>query len=307
MIPTRFQYLPRIIKAWWYLRPLGGPVPTATQNMNAEVHMAVGRLHLRRAVATLKLFYHHSQLADCTGLMFHLDGTVNAGGKRYLQQHFPNAAFSDFPCTDPRVTDLLKKYEHLQKFYRQGSSVIFRLLPMRALARAPRIISLDSDLAFYARPQALVDWVHQEQNTLHHLIGNISDREQQAQEARQLLVNMMSDANGPVVQSENIDMRFNAGLMLLPTEMLDLSLVNRFCQWHVTHQGPRPGFWFHEWNIDQSAMMLVMAASGRAQPLTAPDYICGANEARVCNHYLYNTYYHTPVLQRMQKELRSFA
>ncbi len=269
--------------------------------------MAVGRLHLRRAVATLKMFFHHSQLAPTVGLMFHLDGTVNAQGKQYLLHYFPNAAFSDFPSTDPRVVDLLQQHQHLQKFYRQGSSVIFRLLPMRALARAPRIISLDSDLGFFACPQTIVDWVVNEQNTLHHLHADIGGHAWQMEQAKPILMNLLTDHHPTSANPVNIDLGFNAGLMLLPTESLDLAVVNRFCAWHIDHQGPRPGFWFHEWNIDQSAMMLVMAASGRAQPLPETDYICGATPARVCNHYLYNTYYHTPVLQRMQNELRRFV
>lgn len=88
----------------------------------------------------------------------HDDGTLDAGDRRTLQRHLPGARIIDAARADREVHRRLAGHPACQA-YRARRRTGKQLFDFTLLARAPRIISMDSDVLFFRQPRQMFHWM----------------------------------------------------------------------------------------------------------------------------------------------------
>jgi hypothetical protein len=275
--------------------------PAKPADADAELHVMLGKFHLTRTLAAVKLFFGHSGLEDRVSVVFHLDGSIDAGRRAVLEQHVIGARYTDWPSTAPEVHDLLARHESLHHFYHAHGSCVRRLVHIVAHAGSPRVISLDTDVMFFNKPARVVDWVRGRERTPLYL--RESGSPPPSQKTRDTFADVF--ANMTSVELKTLrDFHLNAGLLLLPLDELDLRIADDFCRWRRKNPAPAAGFWFSDWNTDQTIMALQYSAWQGSAPLD-DDYQCGATPARICSHFFGPTFFETPVLKHIGAALKA--
>jgi len=306
MIPFRVKEKINALRCSWYLsRAIEAlsPLTVATRDLRAEVHMMVGHNHLMRALAALYTFFHHSGLADRVGVMFHLDGTVTARQKEWLARHVVGAAFTDFPSKDERVRAVLDKYPYCARYYLGRKSCMTRLVHIPIFARSDRIINLDSDVVFWARPEEICEavaaadpvplyQVHYRENPL------------PCEEVRRIFAQIRTMMQTPVSHFEIRDYYASPGIMVMPLRRFSFGVAEDYFRWHATASPPTAPafFWFTDWTVEFTAYLLNFATWPDARPL-GPAYAIGNVPAKICNHYLSANYWLPHNLRRVRGAL----
>jgi len=308
MIPFRLK---QALKQWRARRWLGpeieaiGPVRVATENLRAEVHMMTGRNHLVRAAAALYTLFGHAGFADRVGLRFHLDGTVGRRGRQWLERHFEGAEFTDFPSRDPRVEAVLEGRPRCRRFYEERVSCMTRLIQVPALARSDRGIQLDSDVVFYRRPDAIVDWVDDPTAPPRYQVDHRGEADPGAG-VRKLFDEVAARIRRRGLDEVRIkDYYFCPGLILFSARRFSFDVVEAYLEWHATAKPPTPPewFWFDRWTVEMTGYLLNFAAWPDARPLDET-YVVGQGPSPVSNHFFLGSYYRKANLARIRQGLR---
>ena len=136
-------------------RILGSPpMSTGTDSGPVEVRVLTWRRDWINMIWALKSFYHFAQVDY--PLIIH-DGGLTASNTSRLRAHFPNAEIVPAERADAVVGEALKA-RGLRRCleYRAKNPSTRKLFDFYVLSDAEYVISIDSDIVFFRRPEALI-------------------------------------------------------------------------------------------------------------------------------------------------------
>lgn len=122
---------------------------------DVEVRALTWRRDWKNLIWALKSFYHFA--ARPYPLYIH-DGGLTPEGQAALRHHFPDASFPSRGDADRKVERMFSA-QGLSRCmaYRKKNTTTLKLFDFFALSHARRIISIDSDIVFFAHPLELLD------------------------------------------------------------------------------------------------------------------------------------------------------
>lgn len=137
------------------------PLRTARQG-KLEVRLLTWRRDWINSIWALKSFYYYAGVDY--PLRIHDGGLLN-GQAAALREHFPDAEIITAQEGDRRVEAILRERD-LQRClaYRRRNVATRKLFDFFLLSQADRIITIDSDIFFFQRPQRLLAGVGQKKN-----------------------------------------------------------------------------------------------------------------------------------------------
>jgi hypothetical protein len=107
------------------------------------------------ALWTAKSFYHFAQAS--WPLVWHQGGPLSSGNRRLLQKHFPDSYIITTAEADSRVEAELGRGGFRRSIEaRRKSFSLIKMIDFVVLSRAGRILNLDSDILFFAKPEELL-------------------------------------------------------------------------------------------------------------------------------------------------------
>lgn len=284
------------------------PLDVATQNLRAEVHMMVGKNHLHRALAALHTFFHHSGVANRVGIMLHSDGTIGPRQKEWILSRVHGAELAEFPSKDERVRAIFQRRPYCEDFYRRRVSCMTRLVHMPVLARADRVIQLDSDFEFHAPPGEIIEWVDSaSEPPPPYLVDRRGDPDP-GPEVRGIFEEIRVSLGLSPAAFAIRDYFFSGGLFAFDARRFSFDIVESYLEWQtraaVTKR--REIFWFRDWTAEQTATMLNFATWPEAKALDGK-YGMGLVPGAVCTHLLSSNYYKDSTLRRIRQLLEDIA
>ncbi|HEY6724222.1 MAG TPA: hypothetical protein VI197_09315 [Polyangiaceae bacterium] len=120
-----------------------------------EVHTVTGHHHFRMYLAAIKsLLRYTGDLA----VVVHDDGSLDAEDEALVKAHLPGATFIDRASADDQMRGLLARYPHCRRL-RDRVVNSLELFDNLLLARAPRLINMNSDVLFLREPSEVVSWI----------------------------------------------------------------------------------------------------------------------------------------------------
>jgi hypothetical protein len=129
------------------------PVRTAAAGP-VEIRVLTWRRDWVNQIWALKSFYH---FAGVDYPLYIHDGGLDRGQAEVLQAHFPDARLVGAAEADVRMADVLRErgLNHCRGF-RRDNALIRKALDFFAFSTAERVITLDSDVVFFRRPDELL-------------------------------------------------------------------------------------------------------------------------------------------------------
>ncbi len=155
LLKTKFQDGPRVAYYRDFVRP--AILHTApfehTDDPHCEIHVLTSADDWLNLLWALKTFYHWS---GCRfALCIHDDGTLPEKACKHLRTAFPAARLISRAAADARVEPLLADYPRSRSL-RAENRFTLKLFDFHAYLEADRMLLLDSDILFFARPAALL-------------------------------------------------------------------------------------------------------------------------------------------------------
>ncbi len=153
--------------------------------------------------------------------------------------------------------------------YRQQHPLALKIFDAPSLARAPRVILLDSDLLFFRRPERLLRWIADTEEGC-WFNEDVADR------------TLLLGEEAERCLGVRLWPRINSGLCLLWKDQIDLNFCERaLAETKITHG--------HEWRIEQTLFALCASRSGRGG-LLPPAYEVSLEKSAapdvVARHYV---------------------
>jgi hypothetical protein len=238
------------------------PVKTATTGP-AEVRVLTWRRDWMNQLWALKTFYHFAGVDY--PLHIH-DGGLDRGQGERLLAHFPNARFVAADEALTHITKVLtaRRLPHCLEFRRNNPFGV-KLIDYFAFSTAQRVVSIDSDILFFRRPDELLDADGDPRRNLFN--RDVRDWYCLEPERLEGLFGIRPPAG------------VNAGLSLIWRESVDLNFVE-----HCLARMELPA---HHWLTEQT----VHAINSKAYGIELlPDTYCVGEgplpaEQLVCKHY----------------------
>ncbi len=149
----------RAFRRWrlWLRILQTAPVPTrpAASNEPVEVHLVCYRNDYLCAIWALKSFYTQAEVD--WPLAIHLQGPMAARASARLRRHFPNARIIPQNQADAVVNPwLAERGLHRLLSARAQNPYMLKLTDYHVLSGAARLITLDSDVLFFQKPEELL-------------------------------------------------------------------------------------------------------------------------------------------------------
>ncbi len=220
----------------------GGPV---------ELHLVCCQRDYLCALWSLKTFYRTSSARF--PLVVHMNGRVSALARRRLRRHLPSARLIAAPEADATVSAWLSSHECPRLLEaRSRNPFLVKLIDVHILSSSNRVVLLDSDVLFFARPEEVlsaaadatagVDYFQRDADTTYNLRVDEAQR----------------DLGIPLVPA------INTGIAVLDRATVDL----RRCEELMSHPAvARSTGW-----IEQTLYALLASEKRRAQHLP-PSYL----------------------------------
>jgi hypothetical protein len=212
-----------------------------------EIHLLCWDGDYLAAIWALKTFYRF--VPDPIPLVIHYQGQISRRARRLLRYHFPFARLIDQCEADRSVEEILTR-RHWKRLLiaRRQSVFMYKLTDFLLMARAPRIMLMDSDVLFFASPGALFSEIERKRPTVTFMRDPVSVYNLSIHEAHARLGIEMAP-------------QVNTGLGVIDRELIDLTRCECFLE---DVQIARPtGF------IEQT--LYALAASEQARVKFLPD------------------------------------
>ncbi len=126
-----------------------------SQNSETEVHSLVCHKHLYMYLLAVKSFLRFCR--DVT-VFAHDDGTLTREDMRILERHVKNIRVIGRAHSNRKVGAVLKHSERSRR-YRSDFCNSRQLFDYAVMSKGKRIISLDSDVLFFRRPDEIIGWM----------------------------------------------------------------------------------------------------------------------------------------------------
>ncbi len=142
-----------VLRRRHFQRQILGTPPVRTAAVGpVEVRVLTWRRDWINMIWALKSFYHYAGVDY--PLHIH-DGGLSPGQNEKLQEHFPNARLIGRAEADERIRTRLEKLPRSLE-YRLGNPSTRKLFDFFAFSTAEYVVSIDSDIVFFRRPEQLL-------------------------------------------------------------------------------------------------------------------------------------------------------
>lgn len=233
-----------------------------------SVHLLICHRDLEMAVASAKSFVWACQ--QFFKFTFHDDGSLTEQDKELLLKNFPGAKLIDYKTSLQKAADTFGEDSEIYKMRLKGVMML-KLIDIRLFSDQPKAILLDSDIAFFEYPAALLDAV----KDLNHPSVFNKDIDTAYMTDKPLLDEMCG---------KELPERINAGLSVLNTSAIDFLQLE---QWLKELKHRNVNIIMHR--IEQSlvAMLCTRSEQGIAHLPTSYDvsFFKDVHES-VCKHYV---------------------
>ena len=141
---------------------------TGHDNLDFEIHVLLGKRHVGMTLWSIKSFLHWAGKAY--SVVLHDDGSLTDKNIKILNQHLVNSTVIRRADADVLMKEKLVGFPNSYKyrFNRLGSTpshggasvFSLKLLDFSLLSNARKMLILDSDVLFFSRPEAIINWVN---------------------------------------------------------------------------------------------------------------------------------------------------
>ena len=232
-----------------------------------SLHMVVGSSMLPMGLLALRSFEFHTQRRWSP--LVHEDGTFTDEDRAALRRHFPDAQIIERRRADEEVAAGLEQFPACRA-NRSKHNWFLKVFDTRHYAPGERYILLDSDIVFFRRPDAVLQWADSGSNEMWIMED---EREKYSQPRAQI----------EVATGIGMVERANSGLDLMPKKAADLAIAERFLA-QCSSQAKQYEF------LEQTIFGLWVSAWGRGGLLPREQYEISWNTFRgprtVCRHYI---------------------
>lgn len=125
-----------------------------TQSTVCEIHTLTSQGDYLNLIWTLKSFYHYS--GRSYSLCIHSDGSLQQEDIFVLKNHFPNARFILKDDADATISGVLASFPQSLNF-RLTNHLAPKLFDFKYYLQSERMLLMDSDILFFAHPEALIN------------------------------------------------------------------------------------------------------------------------------------------------------
>jgi len=202
-------------------------------------------------------------------LFIHEDGSFTAEDRSLLHRHFPNAVVINRTEADGEVTEALAGFAACRR-HRANHNWFLKVFDTRHYAPGERYIIIDSDIVFFRRPSAVLDWIDRASEE----IWIMEDEKEKYSHSRSEIETCMG---------LRMLERANSGLDLMPKSAANLALADRFLDTCASNARQ------YEF-LEQTIFGLWASAWGRGGLLPRDEYEISWNSFRgakaVCRHYI---------------------
>lgn len=238
-----------------------------TDVSGVSLHMVVGSSMLPMGLLALRSFEFHTQRRWSP--LIHEDGTFTGEDRAMLRRHFPDAQIIERQRADDEVAAALEPFPACRA-NRSKHNWFLKVFDTRHYAPGERYILLDSDIVFFRRPDAVLQWADSGSNEMWIMED---EREKYSQPRAQI-----EEAMGIGMVE-----RANSGLDLMPEKAADLAIAERFLA-QCSSQANQYEF------LEQTIFGLWVSAWGRGGLLPRDEYEISWSTFRgpraVCRHYI---------------------
>ena len=141
---------------------------TGHDNLDFEMHILLGKRHVGMSLWAIKSVLHWAGKAYT--VVLHDDGSLTDEHVKIINQHLVNAKVIRRADADALMAEKLVgcpnaygyRFSRLGSANPNGKASVFslKLLDFSLLSNARKILVLDSDVLFFKRPDAIIDWVN---------------------------------------------------------------------------------------------------------------------------------------------------
>lgn len=280
------------------------PMPAAAPGEAlADVQMLVCRRDLTMAVLALKslLRYAPGQLA----VTLTNDGSLSAADRAWVDRHVPGCRWLPRHLPEATLAPVFDGRPHLRALYGTGFQLVCKLVHAFASPASERVIVLDPDTAFLARPDLLVTWVAGGDAHAHYMHGAAGQDGKIPQHVWDSFAEITA-RTGCAPAAWRLDNHyFNSGLLLFRPAQCNLDHAEAYLGWRTeTGEGlwdGMRGIWFGEWTREQTAFLVMYALMDPPSRPLPEGYNLGPLRENGFNHFLREYMVHPDTLRRLAR------
>ena len=139
------------------------PVASCASHGRPEIHSLVCHRHKYNYILTIKSFL---RFYNDVAVIVHDDGSLTKKDKRTIKEHIKNINIIDRDYADAKIDTILDRYPNCRR-YRDRCVNALQLFDYMLLCESDKIVSLDSDILFFKKPDTLIDWLRDGKNIIH--------------------------------------------------------------------------------------------------------------------------------------------
>lgn len=236
-------------------------------NDEVSLHMVVGHDMLLMGMLALRSLEFHTRCRWAP--IIHDDGSFNDEDERTLLRHFPDARLIRRSAADAEVLEALAGFPSC-RLNRMKHNWFLKVFDTRHYAPHDRYIVLDSDIIFFQRPEAILQWLKDGSDSM----WVMEDDREKYSHPREELEAFLGKRMLP---------RANSGLDLVPKVAASLKLAETFLE-QCAATAPNYAF------LEQTIYGLFASSWGRGGLLSSEEYEISWNALRgsrsICRHYI---------------------
>ena len=131
------------------------PAVSCVLHGRPEIHSLVCHRHAYNYILAIKSFLRFYN--DVT-VIVHDDGSLTKKDKDTIKKHIRNINIIDRGYADVKINKILDQYPNCRR-YRDAFVNALQLFDYMLLCESNKIVSLDSDILFFKKPDTLIDWL----------------------------------------------------------------------------------------------------------------------------------------------------
>jgi hypothetical protein len=276
---------------------------SAAADADAEIYMLLCRRDVRLGVLALKSLLRFREARFAVTLTD--DGTVGAARRQWIDRHVENSRWLPRFGEQPALQDAFQVRPHLHALYGSRFHMICKLLYPVVLPRCDRVLLLDSDTAFFRRPETVLDWACGRAPYAYYL-HDVPEKEKTVPERVKETLRGIAERARPDGYRWSLDFYFfNAGLLLFRPADYDLDIAEAYLAWRSEaperlFQGMQ-AIWFGDWTREQTCHLLTFATMAYPVRPLGEEYHLGACTETVFNHFMRDYVVQSHTLRRLQR------
>ena len=139
------------------------PAVSCVLHGRPEIHSLVCHRHVYNYILAIKSFLRFYN--DVT-VIVHDDGSLTKKDERIIKKHIKNIHIIDRDYADVEINKILEHYPNCRR-YRDAFVNALQLFDYMLLCESNKIVSLDSDILFFKKPDTLIDWLRDGKNIVY--------------------------------------------------------------------------------------------------------------------------------------------